>query len=57
MLVSILNGQAVRIEEQLEQGYVRVYGNQDFVGLAEAFPDSEGTQLVPKRLVKTDGRL
>ncbi len=57
VLVSILNGQAVRIEEQLEQGYVRVYGNQDFVGLAEAFPDSEGTQLVPKRLVKTDGRL
>ena len=57
VLVSILNGQAVRIEAQLEQGYVRVYGNQDFVGLAEAFPDSEGTQLVPKRLVKTDGRL
>ena len=56
-LVSILNGQAVRIDVQLEQGYVRVYGNQDFVGLAEAFPDSEGTQLVPKRLVKTDGRL
>jgi len=55
VLVSILNGQAVRIEEQLEQGYVRLYGNQDFVGLAEAFPDSEGTQLVPKRLVKTDG--
>ena len=55
VLVSILNGQAVRIEEQLEHGYVRVYGNQDFVGLAEAFPDSEGTQLVPKRLVKTDG--
>ena len=57
VLVSILNGQAVRIDAQLEQGYVRVYGNQDFVGLAEAFPDSEGTQLVPKRLVKTDGRL
>jgi tRNA pseudouridine55 synthase len=57
VLVSILNGQAVRIEAQLEQGYVRVYGNQDFVGLAEAFPDSEGTQLVPKRLVKTGGRL
>ena len=56
VLVSILNGQAVRIEEQLEQGYVRLYGNQDFVGLAEAFPDSEGTQLVPKRLVKTDDR-
>ena len=55
VLVSILNGQAVRIEDQLEQGYVRLYGNQDFVGLAEAFPDSEGTQLVPKRLVKTDG--
>lgn len=57
VLVSILNGQAVRIETQLDQGYVRVYGNQDFVGLAEAFPDSEGTQLVPKRLVKTGGRL
>jgi tRNA pseudouridine55 synthase len=57
VLVSILNGQAVRIEAQLDQGYVRVYGNQDFVGLAEAFPDSEGTQLVPKRLVKTGGRL
>lgn len=55
-LVSILNGQAVRIDNHLEQGYVRVYGNHDFVGLAEAFPDNDGTQLVPRRLVKTDGR-
>lgn len=51
-LVSILNGQQVRIEGQVDKGFVRIYGDRGFVGLAEAFPDGEQTVLVPRRLVK-----
>lgn len=52
-LVSILNGQPVRITGQSVEGFVRVYGNEGFVGLAEATPEGEGIKLVPRRLVKT----
>ncbi|TNE72540.1 MAG: tRNA pseudouridine(55) synthase TruB [Gammaproteobacteria bacterium] len=59
-LVSILNGQPVRISNQPQQGFVRLYaGNGEkggFVGLAEAFPDGEVTKLVPRRLVKSSNR-
>ncbi|MEX2476449.1 tRNA pseudouridine(55) synthase TruB [Marinobacter sp.] len=51
-LMSIINGQPVRMSGQLEEGYVRLYGNERFVGLAEAFPEGEVTRLVPRRLVK-----
>lgn len=51
-LVSIINGQPVRIPVQLEEGFVRLYGDERFVGLAEAFPEGEVTKLVPRRLVK-----
>ena len=53
LLVSILNGQPVRITGQSLEGFVRVYGNEGFVGLAEATPEGEGIKLVPRRLVKT----
>ena len=55
-LVSILNGQPVRISGQPFEGFVRVYGNHSFVGLAEAQPEGEDTVLVPRRLVKNNGR-
>ncbi|RMJ04450.1 tRNA pseudouridine synthase B [Marinobacter litoralis] len=55
-LVSILNGQPVRIPGQPFEGFVRVYGNHSFVGLAEAQPEGEDTVLVPRRLVKNTGR-
>lgn len=59
-LVSILNGQPVRISNQLQQGFVRLYASDGesggFVGLAEAFPDGEVTKLVPRRLVKSSNR-
>jgi len=51
-LVSILNGQQVRISGQPCEGFVRLYGEQGFVGLAEAFPDNGRIRLVPRRLVK-----
>ncbi len=51
-LVSIINGQPVRIPDKLEEGFVRLYGDERFVGLAEAFPEGEVTKLVPRRLVK-----
>ncbi|WP_375170964.1 tRNA pseudouridine(55) synthase TruB [Marinobacter sp.] len=51
-LVSILNGQPVRITGQSLEGFVRVYGSKGFVGLAEAITDGEAVQLVPRRLVK-----
>ncbi|MBD3640507.1 MAG: tRNA pseudouridine(55) synthase TruB [Marinobacter sp.] len=50
--VSILNGQQVRISNQPLEGFVRVYGEQGFIGLAEAFPEGERVLLVPRRLVK-----
>jgi len=50
--VSILNGQQVRISNQPLEGYVRLYGEQGFIGLAEAFPEGERVLLVPRRLVK-----
>jgi tRNA pseudouridine55 synthase len=52
-LVSILNGQPVRMTDQSLEGLVRLYGNQGFVGLAEALPEDGGIQLVPRRLVKS----
>jgi tRNA pseudouridine55 synthase len=52
-LVSILNGQPVRIPGQFDQGFIRLYGNEGFVGLAEKFPEGEATKLVPRRLVKS----
>jgi tRNA pseudouridine55 synthase len=52
-LVSILNGQPVRIPGQSEEGFIRLYGDKGFVGLAEKFPEGEVTQLVPRRLVKS----
>ena len=52
-LVSILNGQPVRISGQPAEGFVRLYGNGRFVGLAEGFPEGEVTKLVPRRLVKS----
>ncbi|WP_372987495.1 tRNA pseudouridine(55) synthase TruB [Marinobacter sp.] len=50
--VSILNGQQVRISNQPLEGFVRLYGEQGFIGLAEAFPEGERVLLVPRRLVK-----
>ena len=55
-LVSILNGQPVRIPGQSLEGFVRIYGNRSFVGLAEAMPEGDDTNLVPRRLVKNNGR-
>jgi tRNA pseudouridine55 synthase len=52
-LVSILNGQPVRIPGQTLRGHVRLYGDRGFVGLAEALPEGEGTKLEPRRLVKS----
>ncbi|MGM0954153.1 MAG: tRNA pseudouridine(55) synthase TruB [Pseudomonadota bacterium] len=52
-LVSILNGQPVRMMDQPFEGLVRLYGNHSFVGLAEAMPEDDGVQLVPRRLVKS----
>lgn len=55
-LVSILNGQPVRIPAQSYEGFVRVYGNEGFIGLAEARPEGEETTLVPRRLVSNSGK-
>jgi len=52
-LVSILNGQPVRISGQSGEGFIRLYGDKGFVGLAEKFPEGEATRLVPRRLVKS----
>ncbi len=55
-LVSILNGQPVRIPGQSLEGFVRVYGDRSFVGLVEAMSEGDDTTLVPRRLVKNNGR-
>ena len=55
-LVSILNGQPVRIPGQSLEGFVRIHGDRSFVGLAEAMPEGDDTNLVPRRLVKNNGR-
>jgi tRNA pseudouridine55 synthase len=54
-LMSILNGQAVRIPNQPLEGMVRLYagGDRRFVGLAEAFPEGGVVNLIPRRLVST----
>jgi tRNA pseudouridine55 synthase len=56
-LMSILNGQAVRIPSQPLEGMIRLYAGGDdqrrFVGLAEAFPEGEVVNLVPRRLVSS----
>lgn len=54
-LVSILNGQPVRISGQPFEGFVRIYGDHSFVGLVEAVPEGDDTNLVPRRLVKNSG--
>ncbi len=54
-LVSILNGQPVRISGQPFEGFVRIYGDHSFVGLVEAVPEGDDTNLVPRRLVKSSG--
>ncbi|MDO6822572.1 tRNA pseudouridine(55) synthase TruB [Marinobacter sp. 1_MG-2023] len=55
-LVSILNGQPVRIPGRAYEGFLRIYGNEGFVGLAEALPEGEETKLVPRRLVSDNGK-
>ncbi|NWN89906.1 tRNA pseudouridine(55) synthase TruB [Marinobacter adhaerens] len=55
-LVSILNGQPVRIPARSYEGFVRIYGNEGFIGLAEARPEGEETTLVPRRLVSNSGK-
>jgi tRNA pseudouridine55 synthase len=56
-LMSILNGQAVRIPSQPLEGMIRLYAGGDdqrrFVGLAEAFPEGEVVNLIPRRLVSS----
>jgi len=51
-----LNGQPVRIPGRAFDGFVRIYGNEGFVGLVEALPEGEETQLVPRRLVSSSGK-
>jgi tRNA pseudouridine55 synthase len=51
-LLSILNGQPVRISGQSLTGPVRLYGENRFVGLGEGQPEGEDTvKIVPRRLV------
>lgn len=51
-LLSILNGQPVRISGQSLTGPVRLYGENRFVGLGEGQPEGEDTvKVVPRRLV------
>ena len=52
-LVSILNGQTVRIPGQSGEGFIRLYGDNGFIGLAEKFLEGEATKIVPRRLVKS----
>lgn len=51
-LVSILNGQPVRISGHSVSGPVRLYGDRGFVGLGEGFAEGDGCKIVPRRLVK-----
>jgi tRNA pseudouridine55 synthase len=51
-LLSILNGQPVRISGQSLTGPVRLYGENRFVGLGEGQPEGEdAVKIVPRRLV------
>ena len=52
-LLSILNGQPVRIPGHSVTGPVRLYGDGRFVGLGEGFPEGEGVKIVPRRLVRS----
>lgn len=53
-LLSILNGQPVRIPGQSLTGPVRLYGESRFVGLGEALPEgAEAIKVVPRRLVSS----
>lgn len=51
-LVSLLNGQPVRIPGHSESGPVCLYGDGRFVGLGEGITEGEGVKIVPRRLVK-----
>lgn len=51
-LRSILNGQPVRISDQIVTGPVRLYGDNRFVGLGEGISDDGAIKIVPRRLVK-----
>ncbi|WP_166263227.1 tRNA pseudouridine(55) synthase TruB [Marinobacter caseinilyticus] len=51
-LRSILNGQPVRMSDQTMTGPIRLYGDGRFIGLGEGFPEGEGMNIVPRRLVK-----
>lgn len=52
-LVSLLNGQPVRIPGHSLVGPVRLYGEGRFVGLGESFAEGDGVNIVPRRLVKS----
>lgn len=51
-LRSILNGQPVRMTEEQVTGPVRLYDQQQFVGLGEGVADGGVITIVPRRLVK-----
>ncbi len=51
-LVSILNGQPVRIPGLPASGLVRLFGPDRFVGLGESIAEGEGCKIVPRRLVQ-----
>lgn len=51
-LRSILNGQPVRMADDQATGPVRLYDEQQFVGLGEGISDSGGVTIVPRRLVR-----
>lgn len=51
-LVSILNGQPVRIPGHPASGLVRLFGPDRFVGLGESIAEGEGCKIVPRRLVQ-----
>ncbi|MDC0662463.1 tRNA pseudouridine(55) synthase TruB [Marinobacter sp. SS21] len=51
-LVSILNGQPVRIPGHPASGLVRLFGPDRFVGLGESITEGEGSKIMPRRLVQ-----
>lgn len=55
-LVSILNGQPVRMTGHPVTGPVRMYGEGRFIGLGEGIADADGIEIVPRRLIRTAGK-